>query len=62
MAILNWITANYQNVLIALAGLVAVGEVITRLTPTKKDDGFVERIGKVLKTIMEFLKIPNNLK
>ena len=33
-----------------------------RLTPTEKDDGAVERVGKYLKKLMNFLKIGNNIK
>jgi len=59
MAFLNWMQANYMNLLLAISGLVAVAEVITRFTPTKVDDSILERIGKVIKGIMDFLKVPN---
>jgi len=59
MSIINWIMANYINIFLVLSGLVGVAEMVVRLTPTKADDGAVERIGKILRSIMDFLKIPN---
>ena len=34
-------------------------EILVRLTPTKKDDSALERVGKALKWIMNILKVPN---
>jgi hypothetical protein len=59
MQYLDWVQGNYVNVLTLLSLVVAVGEVVTRFTKTKHDDGFVQRVGKVIKGIMDFLKIPN---
>ena len=42
-----------------IVGLISVAEVVVRLTPTKKDDGAVERIGYIVRKIMDFLKLPN---
>lgn len=50
---------NYAEILLALSMLVGAAEIIVRLTPTQEDDGFVERVGKVLRKIMDFLKVPN---
>ena len=52
----------YADILIALSLLIGSFEIITRMTPTKKDDGAVMRIGGMLKKLMDSLKIPNNLK
>jgi len=57
-----WITANYINLLLAVAAFLSFAEIAVRLTPTKKDDGFVQRVGAVVKKVMDFLGIPNNLK
>lgn len=59
MQIVQWILANYPDVMLAMVGIVGAAEIIVRLTPTKKDDGFVERIGSVIRKVMDFLKIPN---
>lgn len=59
MNFINWIVANYVELFGAILGLVAVAEVIVRLTPTQKDDGAVERIGSFIKKVADFLKIPN---
>lgn len=38
---------------------IAIAEFITRLTPTKKDDGFVQRLGGLLKFVLDVVKTPN---
>jgi hypothetical protein len=38
---------------------LTVAETITRLTPTTKDDGAVERVGKVIRKFFDMLGIPN---
>jgi len=59
MELFKWVTSNYQDVLLALAAVVAAAEVVVRITPTKKDDGAVERVGKVVKKLLDFFKVPN---
>jgi hypothetical protein len=59
MITLQWIQENYVNALQALTALVVAGELITRMTPTKDDDGFVSRIGDKLDWLLDFLKVPN---
>ena len=61
-SIVQWIINNYAACFTFVATLVVAAEIICRLTPTTKDDTVMEKIGKVLKAIMDFLKIPNNLK
>lgn len=56
---LEWIQNNYANVLQILILLVTAGEMITRLTPTKTDDGFIKRIGAQLDRVLTVLKVPN---
>jgi len=60
--LLAWTMNNYMEVFAILGMLVAAAEAIVRLTPTKKDDGAVERVGNILRRIMDFLKIPKNIK
>jgi len=38
---------------------IAIAEFITRLTPTKKDDGFVQRAGELIKFVLDKAKAPN---
>ena len=45
---MDWITANWVNVLAAFGTLVAAAGAIARLTPTKKDDEIVGIIKKFL--------------
>lgn len=62
MDMIKWVMENYVEMLIALGSLTAALEIIVRLTPTKTDDGFLQRFGGMLKQLMDALKIPNNLK
>jgi C4-type Zn-finger protein len=62
MPVIQFITENYDQILIAVAGLIASAEVIVRMTPTKKDDGFVTRIGGVIDRVMDALSVPNSKK
>lgn len=39
---------------------LAIAEGITRLTPTKKDDGFILRLGKAVDFVLS--KLPNRVK
>lgn len=58
----KWLWDHKAEIFGALAMIVGALEILVRLTPTTADDGAVERIGKTLKRIMDFLRIPNNLK
>ena len=59
MDLLNFAKENYADILLICASLVAAAEVFVRLTPTKKDDSAVERIGGYLRKAMDFFKVPN---
>ena len=59
MVVINWLLANYVELLLTISAVVGAAEAVVRLTPTKADDGAVERIGKVVRQILDFLKIPN---
>ncbi len=59
---MDWLNEHYLDLGAAVLGLYAFVELIVRVTPTKADDTVLERVGKVLKKLMDFLKIPNNLK
>lgn len=60
MEYVQWLLANYEKILAVLVALIALGEAITRLTPTESDDGFVHRIGAMLDKLLKFL--PNKIK
>lgn len=57
--LIKFLGANYAEILMALSMIVGAAEIITRVTPTKEDDSFVERIGKGLRKVMDLLRIPN---
>ena len=59
MEAVNWLKDNYVEVLLTVSSLIAFAELVTRFTPTEKDDSFVQRAGEYLKKIMDFVKVPN---
>jgi len=56
------IQVNGGNISLALLSIVAAAEAVVRLTPTKKDDGAVQRLGGWIKKTLDFLKLPNSKK
>lgn len=55
----QFLMANVDKITGATMAFLALAEAITRLTPTETDDGFVERMGAVIRKILDFLKVPN---
>lgn len=60
-AIIQWVLANYGACFAFMATIIVAAKIIARLTPTEKDDAIFAKMDKVLKAIMDFLKIPNNV-
>lgn len=58
----DFLVANQIELVGVVMGMLAVAELIVRMTPTKKDDGFVQRIGNVIKKALDIVKIPNVIK
>ena len=56
---IQFVQENYVEISKLLIAIGAVAEIIVRLTPTKTDDGALERIGGIIKKILDFAKIPN---
>ena len=54
-----WLSVNGPVIAGAILGLLAVAETVTRLTPTKKDDTAVERIGSFIRKFFDILGVPN---
>jgi len=54
-----YIMANPEQ---AIGGILVVAEAVTRLTPTKEDDGFVKRIGGYVDKVFKVVKFPNRLR
>ena len=42
---MNWITENWVHILAALGGLYAVATAVALITPTDKDNSFLEKLG-----------------
>jgi len=55
----HWISENYANFLVCLSVIVTALESIARLFPTKNYHSGIERVGVILRKIMDFLKVPN---
>lgn len=51
-----------HDVSTVLISLIAIAEFVVRLTPTKTDDGAVERIGGLITSLLDSLNIPNRKK
>jgi len=54
-----WIKDNYVELIVSLSLLIPALQAIARFTPTKTDDGFLEKIGEKLTALMDMLRIPN---
>lgn len=54
-----YLQANWYGLLITGSVLITAAEFVTRLTPTKKDDSAIERIGKAYGKLFDLLKVPN---
>lgn len=57
---IEWLLLNKEALAVVVLALITFAETVVRLTPTKSDDGAVERVGKIVKKIFDFCKIPNN--
>ena len=51
MQIWNWITANWTEIVAAIGGIVLAARIIVKLTPTPKDDSFLEKVINFLKGV-----------
>ena len=61
--LIAYITTHGPTFVAFVLALLAVAELFVRLTPTKKDDGAVERIGKKIRAGVDMLdKVFPNLK
>ena len=59
MKMFAYIQAHWYGILMAGSMILATAEFIVRLTPTKSDDGFVQRIANVYNKLFELLRVPN---
>lgn len=48
---MEWITANYMNVLATVGAIYVAARAIVVLTPTPNDDKALDKIGILLKTL-----------
>jgi len=57
---MEWIKDNYVNVFAAIGACYTAARLIVALTPTKKDDAFVEKAGSFLTTIAKIFGLNIN--
>lgn len=48
MKIIEWMSANWTDILAIIGGIVSVATVVVKLTPTQKDDAVLAKIVAVL--------------
>ena len=48
---MEWITTHWTNILAWIGGIVSCATIIVKLTPTKKDDGILAIVIKVLSAL-----------
>lgn len=58
--LIAWWNLNGGAIAAIILGLIPIAEAIVRMTPTQKDDGAVERLGKRIRRVFDFLGIPKN--
>ena len=51
---INWIQANWKDILAIIGGVVTVASIIVKLTPTQKDDAFLAKVIKILAALSLF--------
>lgn len=45
---MDWVLANWDDIMLIITGIITVASIIARLTPTPKDDDFISNIIRVL--------------
>jgi SepF-like predicted cell division protein (DUF552 family) len=58
---MNWIKEHYIDVFAAIGALYTAARLIVALTPTKKDDEALEKVGIWLKAIAKIFGLDLNL-
>ena len=48
---IEWLTANWEAIILAFGALLGAAVAIAKLTPTKKDDVIVEKAQQVFDTL-----------
>jgi hypothetical protein len=48
---MNWITENFANIMAVVVAVIVLARIIVKLTPTPADDGVLDKIVAVLKTL-----------
>jgi hypothetical protein len=51
MQMIEWMTANWEAVVLAIGALLGAAVAIAKLTPTKKDDVIVEKAQQVFDSL-----------
>ena len=49
---MNWLIENYADLIAILVGIVAVAEIVVKLTPSEKDNAFLVRVVTALSALI----------
>ena len=49
---MNWLIQHYTDLIAIVVGLVAVAEIVVKLTPTEKDNAFLVRVVAALSALI----------
>jgi hypothetical protein len=48
---MNWITANFANIMAVIGAVIVLARLIVKLTPSNIDNVWLDRVVSVLKTL-----------
>lgn len=57
--LVEWFQVQGPLIASAIMAFLGLGEAVVRLTPTEKDDTFVERIGTAIRRFFDLIGLPN---
>lgn len=61
-ACIEWFLANKEELAILLSAIGVLAEALGRIVPTKDGASVLEKIGRGVTWLLNFLKIPNKVK
>ena len=53
---MNWLIENYAELIAIIVGLVAVAEIVVKLTPSEKDNAFLVKVVAALSALIPNLR------
>ena len=53
---MNWLIEHYTDLIAIIVGLIAVAEIVVKLTPSEKDNAFLVRVVTALSALIPNLR------